>query len=50
MNSVKTQANDGSYLAATSANGRSTVFDSTASSLVANDTNAVSDVFIRGPL
>jgi Tol biopolymer transport system component len=32
------------------ANGRSVVFDSYASNLVSGDTNAVDDIFVRGPL
>ncbi|MBA3264841.1 MAG: PD40 domain-containing protein [Nocardioidaceae bacterium] len=41
------QANGGSYNAAVSAHGRYVVFESTASNLVAGDTNDDSDVFVR---
>ena len=33
-----------------SANGRSVAFQSTATNLVGNDTNATTDIYVRGPL
>jgi hypothetical protein len=41
------QGNGGSYWASTSSDGRFVVFESQASDLVADDTNAAGDVFIR---
>ena len=40
-------ANSSQYAPAVSANGRYVAFDSSASTLVAGDTNAVSDIFVR---
>ncbi|TMK66906.1 MAG: hypothetical protein E6G53_03640, partial [Actinobacteria bacterium] len=41
------QGNGATFLPAISADGRFVAFDSSASNLVAGDTNAVSDVFVR---
>jgi Tol biopolymer transport system component len=50
VSSAGTQANQGSWDPAVSADGRYVAFGSYASNLVAGDTNDVGDVFLRGPL
>lgn len=50
LRSDGTQANDGSYSPAISADGRFVAFHSYATNLVGNDTNGKIDVFVRGPL
>ncbi len=47
VNSSGSQANNGSAFPTTSADGRFIAFHSTASKLVANDTNGTGDVFVR---
>ena len=42
-----TQANSDSYVGSLSADGRFVVFESTASNLVAGDTNGTTDIFVR---
>lgn len=49
VNAAGVQGNDGSSLPSISANGY-VAFASAATNLVRNDTNAVDDIFIRGPL
>jgi Tol biopolymer transport system component len=44
------QGNHGSVLSSVSADGAVVAFESLATNLVPNDTNEVSDVFVRGPL
>src|SRR5947209_5741595 len=44
------QGNGATFLPAISADGRFVAFDSSASNLVAGDTNAASDLFVRGRL
>lgn len=45
--STGTQANNDSYSAVISGNGRYVVFESTATNLVAGDTNSASDIFMK---
>jgi len=45
--SSDSEGNDGSFRPSISANGRYVAFESTASNLVLNDTNGVSDVFVK---
>lgn len=47
VDSGETQANGGSHNASISMDGRYVVFESTASNLVAGDTNGTTDVFVR---
>ncbi len=49
VDSAGVQGNNQSFYAAISADGRYVAFDSNASNLVAGDSNAVEDVFVRGP-
>jgi Tol biopolymer transport system component len=44
------QGDDSSFVPSISADGRFVAFDSSASNLVAGDTNAQPDMFVRGPL
>jgi Tol biopolymer transport system component len=50
MSSAEGQGNSDSFRPSISADGRYVAFESDASDLVANDTNGVRDVFVRGPL
>jgi Tol biopolymer transport system component len=47
VNSAGVQGNDGSFYASISADGRFVAFGSAATNLVAHDTNAVGDIFVR---
>ena len=49
VDSAGVQGNNDSYDPAISANSRYVAFDSNASDLVAGDSNAAADVFVRGP-
>jgi Tol biopolymer transport system component len=50
VNSAGDQGNGRSYAPSISANGRYIAFNSAATNLVGKDTNAIDDIFIRGPL
>ena len=50
VNSAKEEAGAGGNNAFLSASGKYVVFQSTSTNLVANDTNATTDIFLRGPL
>jgi hypothetical protein len=50
VNSSGAQGNGASDLPALSGDGRFVAFSSTATNLVAGDSNGVQDVFLRGPL
>jgi hypothetical protein len=50
INSLGFQGDERSYGPWISADGRFVVFNSTATNMVVNDTNAADDIFVRGPL
>ena len=50
MNSAKEEADAGGDYPFLSASGKYVVFQSSSTNLVANDTNATTDIFLRGPL
>ncbi len=50
VNSAGHQGNGRSYAPSISANGKYVAFNPAATNLVGKDTNAIDDIFIRGPL